>query len=275
MEKLSSSLEYKKLKQLIDKKIDEEKNNPKKLYKCEKCKDTGVIVIKYTNEFGLKVEGSRECECSKAKRFQRRIEKSGLKEKFDTLTFEKFEAYNDELKLNKALALGFAKEDLSNTILLLGQSGSGKTHLATAICKEILYEKNTPLIYESYRELIGKIKPLTMNLEERVKAIGVYKDAPVLYIDDLFKGNTTAVDESIIFEILDYRYSRKLKTIITSEKTIEELFDINEALAGRLVEDSKGHILRFDETKNYRLKNLSQKVVHMAVQQLEKYKDEI
>lgn len=275
MEKLSSSLEYKRLKEIIDKKIQEEKNSPKKIYQCEKCKDTGVIVKEYVNEFGLNAQGSRECDCSKAKRFQKRIEKSGLKDKFETLTFDNFDAYNDELKLNKALAIGFAKEDLSNTILLLGQSGSGKTHLATAICKEILYGKNIPLIYESYREIIGNIKPLTMNLEERVKAIGVYKDAPVLYIDDLFKGNTTGTDESIIFEILDYRYSRKLKTIITSEKSIEELFQINEALAGRLVEDSKGHILRFKETKNYRLKDLSEKVVQRAVEQLEKYKDEI
>lgn len=273
MEKLSNDKDFITLMNRI-KKMSENQTVKKKEYKCTTCKDTGQIIVK-RECYGRFYTGIIECNCKKVERYKKNIEKSGLKEKLAVTKFKNFEAYNKELKLNKALALSFAYELDGNSALLLGQSGSGKTHLATAICGVILYEHKIPLIYATYREIIANIKPLTMDLTARIKAMDKYLNVPVLYIDDLFKGTATETDESIIFEILDYRYNRNLKTIITSENSIEELLARNEALIGRIIEQSNGYILKFANTGNYRLKNLNDKTTSKAMNSVKKYKNMI
>ena len=48
--------------------------------------------------------------------------------------------------------------------------------------------------------------------------------------------SVTAGDINLAFEILNYRYNNKLKTIISSELLTTELKDIDESLAGRIYE---------------------------------------
>ena len=70
------------------------------------------------------------------------------------------------------------------------------------------------------------------------------KTAPVLYIDDLFKGaeRPTQGDLNIAFELLNYRYNdERLYTIISTEKLLDELIAIDEAIGSRIAERSKGH----------------------------------
>lgn len=271
MEKLAEDKNFISLMKRIEE-LSKNQKEIKKEYKCSCCKDTGQIVVKRKIN-GKIYNGIIECKCRKIARYEKNIEKSGLKSKLNNTKFDNFNAYNNELKLNKALALSFANELDADSILLLGQSGSGKTHLATAICGTILYKHKIPLIYATYREIIATVKPLTMDISGRIKAMNKYLNVSVLYIDDLFKGTATETDESIIFEILDYRYSRGLKTIITSEISIEELINRNEALIGRVIEQSNGYILNFNDTGNYRLKNLNDKTKNKALDSLNKYKN--
>jgi DNA replication protein DnaC len=100
------------------------------------------------------------------------------------------------------------------------------------------------------------------NFEGDGSLIEYYKNVEVLYIDDLFKTGkvegqvqkATAGDINIAFEILNSRVVQKKITIISSESSIDELFDIDEAVAGRIrqmcgefcVNISKG------DGKNYR-----------------------
>lgn len=271
MERLAESNDFNKIAEFVQKMSEKQKTTKEiKEYKCKKCKDVGYI---YTfNEYGL-IQSTKECECTKAKRAADRIQKSGLVKQMEKCTFEKFNAYNNELKFNKALALGFAMDLDGNSILLLGQSGSGKTHLATAICKELLYEHKIPLNYTTYREIIAAVKPLTMYPDERIKALDKYLNIKALYIDDLFKGTATDTDVSIMFEILDYRYTHDLITIITSELTVEELLKKDEALIGRVIEKSNDYILKFDNTPNYRIQNVDERTKEKALEKLKRFKD--
>ena len=73
-------------------------------------------------------------------------------------------------------------------------------------------------------------------------------------IDDLFKGKITDSDINIIYEIIDYRYFKSLPVIITTEKSIDELLKIDEAIGSRLYEMSKNHLVNIKGEKlNYRI----------------------
>ena len=86
----------------------------------------------------------------------------------------------------------------------------------------------------------------------------------LLYIDDLFKTGRsfdsrsprpTTADVNVAFEILNYRYTAKLPTIVSSECVLDDLIQIDESLAGRIAERAKNLFeLGPDRGKNYRLR---------------------
>ena len=81
-----------------------------------------------------------------------------------------------------------------------------------------------------------------------------YKQVPVLYIDDFFKGGVTDADIKLAYEILNARYNNEpLRTIISSEMSLEEIGKIDEAISGRIYERARGFILKAPD-ENYRLR---------------------
>lgn len=59
----------------------------------------------------------------------------------------------------------------------------------------------------------------------------------------VYKG--TDKDINLAFELINHRYLDSTKsTIISSERTMEELMSIDEALGGRIYEKSRGYCLQ-------------------------------
>lgn len=221
-------------------------------YKCNKCKDRLYI---------LKDDIAYECECKSLRESERILELSGISEEFKTKTFENF-----NYKANKEVATAFTtalsyfkkfdsiKENRRNSILFMGQPGSGKTHLSIAISNKLI-QNHISVIYMQYRDVITTLKQTIANDSERYQSeINKYKNAKVLLIDDLFKGSITKSDINIMFEIANHRYLKKLPTIISTEKTFEELLEIDEAVGSRIIEMSKDHLIQLVGKKlNYRI----------------------
>lgn len=64
----------------------------------------------------------------------------------------------------------------------------------------------------------------------------------------------TGPDVNLAFEFLNYRYNDLgLVTLLSTEKTVEELLDADEAVGSRVFERSRGYCLRFSG-KNRRLR---------------------
>ena len=136
-----------------------------------------------------------------------------------------------------------------------GQSGSGKTMICTGIVGELVkkrYETRYIVWNEAMRDLkddIANKQQLSVKLEE-------LKRVELLYIDDLFKSEPTKFDKDTLFEIINYRYNNNLKTIISSEKSINVIFEIDNAIGGRIKERCCEFCISVekDNTKNQRLK---------------------
>lgn len=221
-------------------------------YKCNKCKDRLYI---------LKDDVAYECECKSLREAERILELSGISEEFKTKTFANFNyKANNEAAKAFTTALSYSKNfennklNRRNSILFMGQPGSGKTHLSIAIANQLI-ENHISVIYMQYRDVITILKQTISNDPEVYQAqINKYKDAKVLLIDDLFKGSITKSDINIMFEIANHRYLKKLPTIISTEKTFEELLEIDEAVGSRIIEMSKDHLIQLVGKKlNYRI----------------------
>lgn len=225
-------------------------------YDCKKCKNKGVI---YYEKDGY--EYFRNCECMKVRRSIERIEKSGLKKALGKYTFENYKADEPFQKYIKTKASDFLSDFKDKWFYIGGQVGCGKTHICTAIVGELLNQGKSAR-YMQWRDDIVKIKA-NANTDDYNRLIEPFKKVEVLYVDDLFKtekGKTpTTADINIAFEIFNYRYiNDNLITLISSEKTIDELIDIDEAVASRIYEMSRKYCICInpDKNKNYRLKKI-------------------
>ena len=231
-------------------------------YNCKLCKNKGHIFKVSEDKNGLFHSVCTPCKCEEIRRSILRIKKSGLKDIIKDYTFDKFEDIEPWQKSIKQAALDYAQNP-EGWFFLGGQSGSGKTHLCTAICREFLLA-GKKVIYMLWRDDIVKIKGAITNSEEYSALIDKFKKSDVLYIDDLFKtgkaaDNTiqrpTGADINVAFEIINYRYNNpSLLTIISSELSEDELIDIDEAVGGRIFERAKTITIAKSRERNYRIR---------------------
>ena len=75
-----------------------------------------------------------------------------------------------------------------------------------------------------------------------------------MYIDDLFKGSVTSADINLAYEIINARYGvKELRTIISTERSMQNIIGIDEALGSRIYQRSKNFIIQTPK-QNWRLK---------------------
>lgn len=237
-------------------------------YNCDICKNKGMIAEVVEDENGCRV-AYMQCKCRTVRNFLRKAQASGLKDVLKKYTFKTYIATEEWQKKLKSAAQRFMSDDDSNWFFIGGQSGSGKSHLCTAICTHYLKSGNE-VKYMMWRDDVNYIKSIINDSEAYQQAVKKYKKVKVLYIDDLFKmgmnqtgeiPRPTAADINLAFEILNYRYNNNgLITIISSERQISDIMDIDEAIGGRIYEMTVrgGYVLNVKNGvgKNYRIKNI-------------------
>ena len=150
------------------------------------------------------------------------------------------------------------RNERNNSIALLGQVGSGKTHLSIAIANNLM-NKCIGVLYMQYRDSIMLLKKCITDETRYSHEIYKYKNASVLLIDDLFKGvlrkgEANDSDLRIMFEIINHRYLDSLPIIVSSEYSADRLLDFDEAIGSRILEMCKGFVVEFCGTElNYRI----------------------
>lgn len=226
-------------------------------YDCPKCLNKGnMLVISDGHEV------YKECDCLNIRHTMQLIKASGLEKTIRHCTFENYNISTDWQRYVYDNAKTYA-EYPAGWFYFGGQVGAGKTHLCTAIVGELL-KRGIAVKYCLWRDESTRLKALA-NKPEFDTEIAVYKRIDCLYIDDLFKTKqgtpVTAADINIAFEILNYRYINDMLTIISSEKTLREILDIDEAVGSRIYEMAQGYMLNLqaDKSKNYRIPNQNQR----------------
>lgn len=175
----------------------------------------------------------------------------------NTLESYKVSSTETQEALNKTIDY-IANFSTDKSILFCGQVGSGKTHLALAIVKELM--SVTPILPFIYVEELGTLKVLrnSFNAEERLKydeKIKACREATVLLIEDLFWGKVGDIELQIAYDIINYRISNNKATIITTELTREQLLELDEALGSRLIYMCGEYIVEFPHNmrNNFRI----------------------
>lgn len=194
-----------------------------------------------------------ECECAVKRRNALRIKRSGLADVMSRYTFKAYKTPDKQSAAIKAAALRYVAESRGEWFVIVGRPGSGKTHICTAIVGKLI-EGGKNCKYMLWRDEVRELKALVNDNSAYRERMNLLKNVDVLYIDDFLKGRAVSDgDLNVAFELLNARYNARKRTIISGERTIGAIMDIDEAIGSRIYERSKNGYCFETSPENWRL----------------------
>lgn len=188
-------------------------------YRCEKCSDSGYVDLKM-------------CSCLRREFIVAGMENSGLGKLLATQSFENFSlrfySGRDEviMKHNADKLRKFAENFSSETtesFLLLGATGLGKTHLSTSVAKVVI-ERGYNVLYRTAQDIMSVFE--RQRFGDGHQGDGTEREffeADLLIIDDLGTEVVTQYTVSWLYDIINSRTNEDKPTIINTNLTQEEL----------------------------------------------------
>ena len=231
------------------------------------CKDAQ----KYWNEYDMKklqmLEEEKKLRMMQefANKVDKIIKNSKMSKRNLNYKFENFEVNSNNKKVYQSLKE--YSEKLANSVerkglILVGNNGVGKTHLACSIANELI-KNGIPIIYGTLINLLAELKntyDVDNNISE-MKIIKLYEKVDLLIIDDLGKEKPSEWGLEKLFTIINSRYENNLPVIITTNYNQNSL--INRLSINGEIETAKSIISRLYEMcylvkiedRDHRIKN--------------------
>jgi DNA replication protein DnaC len=187
------------------------------------CDDTGWKSAAAENGHqGERQNGQRvvRCDCWKHNVAEQRLAAARIPKRYHHCTIANFSSYNESLDraVFQARRLAEAFPVVSKGLMLEGQPGVGKTHLAVAVLKQIIQTTGARGLFYDTRDLLRVIRS-TYDPSIRTTEIEVLNPvmrADVLVLDDLGAEKTSEWVEETMNLIVNTRYNERRLTIFTS-----------------------------------------------------------
>ena len=210
---------------------------------CQKCFGSGMEV--------LPGKGARVCECRKRDGHTARLASAGIPKRYENCYFSSFREPNLSLKKAIKVASDIAQifPGIDHGLLLTGNVGVGKTHLAVSII-HALTEKGISCLFYEFGSLLKKIQdsynPNTKSSEFAVLAPVLNVD--VLVLDELGAAKPTDWVQDTMYHIINSRYNDRKFTIFTTNYPDERPSDSRETLVDRIGVRTRSRIFEMCRT---------------------------
>lgn len=238
-------------------------------FDCPVCKNRGYTAFVH-EEFGTFYDRYAPCHCNSIRNSIRRMKRSGLETSVRDCTFERFEVKHEWQRKMVEVAKAYLATGVGEGkwLFMGGAVGCGKTHICTAVARILLYERG--VYYMSWPDEVMRLKSLMGDGETFARELDRLNGEEVLYIDDFMKPvmndhpdrdgvyrarQPSPADIRIAYQLLNHRYIRKKPTLISSERYLSELMDVDDSVASRIAERSSGYCVTLarDRAKNHRI----------------------
>jgi DNA replication protein DnaC len=144
-----------------------------------------------------------------------RFEEMNIGKKFWNSAFENFDAYNDELKSHLEAAKRFALKP-EGKLVMVGENGNGKNHLAVSILK-----KTGGFIYTCY-EIGVMLRDCYNGISSEKEFFDRACDAPLLIIDEADKIKETEAKSNWMSHIIGKRYNNMLPVVFIANGHLQD-----------------------------------------------------
>lgn len=212
---LTAFLQEKRKALLIENGYPEDYTKPH--FHCEKCSDTGYI-------------RHIMCDCLKKHIAEKNVRASGLGRYLDKQTFETFSldyypakariSMSDTLEQCRAYADSFNGKT-GESLLFLGSTGLGKTHLSSAIAQKVI-AKGFSVVYDSAQTILSTFERDRFS-QSANKPSDKYFDCDLLIIDDLGTEIKGASATAYFYTLINTRLVASKSVIITTNLKPEDI----------------------------------------------------
>ena len=182
---------------------------------CEECSDTGFI-------------DTRMCTCMREIIIRENINSSGMGGLMDSQSFDNFDlqVYKSDsksyerMKQNLEAARDFAenfKIPSNKSLLLMGCTGLGKTHISTSIARVVI-GKGYEVLYETSQNIFDSFEndKFRRGYSQTEPQSQKYLECDLLIVDDLGTEFNTQFTVSCLYNIINTRMNKGLPTILST-----------------------------------------------------------
>ena len=210
---------------------------------CEKCRTPVQCRVKFEDRIRImpcicrcqQEEGERQkkrMEKQEQMLYVRRLKAAGLQERYlrewtfesagDTPTVQMGKRYVEQWEQAREQNLG---------LLFWGDIGTGKSFLAACIANALL-EKGIPVLMTNFSKILNQMG--AMYSDEKYHYIASFNQFSLLIIDDLGIERNTDYALEQVYAVIDERYKARLPLIITTNLTISQLRNPEDAAHARI-----------------------------------------
>jgi DNA replication protein DnaC len=168
---------------------------------------------------------------ARARRQERLMQSSRIPANLRQKTFDNF----TPTPSNKAaLAAARAAAEGDNGLILAGDTGTGKSHLAAAIMNRRL-ERGKEAIFVTVPELLADIRRLVKADQETSELLELVKTADLLIMDDMGAEKVTEWVVEQLFVVVNARLNGQKQTVVTTNYQPAELIDRIGGIGGQRI----------------------------------------
>ncbi|MBP3495133.1 MAG: ATP-binding protein [Clostridia bacterium] len=198
-------------------------------YECDKCNDLGYV-------------NGKMCSCYKNALIQKGYESSGIGKLFEKQSFETFslDVYENKEEMQGLFnyLINYVKgfENDKQSLLFVGGTGLGKTHLSTAVAKSLI-ENGYDVVYETAQNIFFDFDNdrFRDRYSDEEMVSQKYLNCDLLIIDDLGAEAVSSFSVSCLYNIINTRLNKGLPIIASTNLSSAEIRKIyNDRITSRL-----------------------------------------
>lgn len=192
-------------------------------YSCPLCSDTGLY------------EGKR-CSCAEEIAGKLAVEEMNSKSRINLCSFDTFDlsyykniitsdgidcfaSMTRNFNYCKNYANNFSVS--SNNIMMIGNTGLGKTHLSLSIAERVIC-KGFNVLYNSIINYLSDLEDEQFGRSDE-NSFQIISDADLLILDDLGSEYDKPIYKSMLYNIINTRMNKGLPTIISTNLGLDEI----------------------------------------------------